>query len=75
MNYLINNKITDFKALNKFKYIKHCIIKKYPDKLWDWKWLIKNNDINVEYYISLNLIEKYKYNWNYYLLSYNKNLF
>ena len=76
IEYLIDctNKIINFNTLSKFKNINQNIIDKYPDKPWDWKWLIENTDINVEYYISLNLIEKYKYNWNYWKLSYNSNL-
>ena len=69
-----NNKITDFKALSKFKYINYYIIDDYPNKPWDWVWLIENTDIYVEKYISLNLIEKYPYKWNYWDLSYNPNL-
>ena len=75
IEYLIdNNKITDFKTLSKFKNINQNIIDKYPDKPWDWKWLIENTDINVEYYISLNLIEKYNYNLCYWNLSKNLNI-
>ena len=75
IRYLIkNNKITDFKALSKFRYLYAYIIKKYLYKTWDWEWLIENTNINVEYYISLNLIEKYPYKWNYYLLGFNPNL-
>ena len=75
IEYLIdNNKITDFKSLSKFKYINYYILYKYPNKPWDWEWLIENTDINVEEYIPLNLIEKYKYKWNYWKLSYNPNL-
>ena len=75
IKYLIeNNKITDFKALSKFKNINQSIINKYPNKPWDWEWLIENTNIYIEEYISLDLIEKYKYKWNYWKLSYNPNL-
>ena len=75
IKYLINNnKITDFIILSKFKKITQGIINRYPNKPWDWEWLIKNTDINVEKYISFNLIEKYQYKWNYYLLSKNPNI-
>ena len=73
--YLIkNNKITDFKTLTKFKYINQYIIEFYPNKPWDWEWLIENTDINVEEYIPLNLIEKYQYTLNYNYLSKNPNI-
>ena len=75
IDYLIkNNKIIDFKALSKFKYINQHIIKKYLNKQWDWEWLIENTDIEVEYYIPFNLIEKYSYKWNYSYLSENPNI-
>ena len=75
IDYLIkNNKITDFNTLSKFKNINQNIIKKYPNKPWDWEWLLENTNIYVEEYISLNLIKKYPYKWNYYRLSYNPNL-
>ena len=74
IEYLIkNNKITDFNALSKFKYIDD-IISKYPDKPWDWEWIILNTDIYIEKYIPLNLIEKYSYKWCYRSLSHNSNL-
>ena len=76
MEYLIdNNKITDFNAISKFKYINKKIINKYPDKPWDWNWLlwclyddIENNNIN------LDIIEKNIKKINFYYLSYNPNL-
>ena len=75
IEYLIeNNKITNFKALTKFKYLYKYIIHKYPDKPWDWEWLIENTDIDVEIYISLELIEKYPYKWDYLRLSKNPNI-
>ena len=75
IEYLIkNNKITNFKALTKFINIDQKIINNYPNKLWDWGWLIENTNIHVENYISLNLIEKYKYKWNYLILSFISNL-
>ena len=76
IEYLIDctNKIINFNALTKFKYINQNIIDKYPDKPWDWEWLIKNTNINVEKYISIDLIEKYLYKWNCWNLSYNPNL-
>ena len=75
IEYLIeNNKITNFKALTKFKYIYSYIINKYSYKTWDWEWLIENTDINIEYHIPFNLIEKYPYKWDYQYLSYNPNL-
>ena len=75
IGYLIkNNKITDFNALSKFKYINQRIIDGYSYKPWDWEWLIENTNINVERYISLNLIEKYKNKWGYWSLSKNSNL-
>ena len=74
IKYLIKNKITDFNALSKFKYINQDIIDKYSNKPWDWKWLIENNDIKVEKYISFHLIKKYSYKWNYWYLSKNPNL-
>ena len=58
----MKNKITDFKLLSKFINI---TLDKYPDKSWDWEWLIENTNINVEKYIPLDLIEKYPYKWNY----------
>ena len=73
-NLIENNKITNFKALTKFKYIYSYIINKYSYKTWNWDWLIQNTNINVEYYISLNLIKKYPYKWNYWDLSKNPNL-
>ena len=73
--YLIkNNKITDFKALSKFKYINYVIIDEYPDKPWDWGWLNENINFEIERYIPLNLIKKYSYSWVYYYLSKNQNL-
>ena len=75
IDYLIkNNKITNFNALSKFKYINQNIIKKYLDKPWDWDWIINNSNIDIEYYISLELIKKYSCKWNYWILSYNPNL-
>ena len=75
IGYLIkNNKITDFKVLSKFKYIDKYIIDNYPNKPWDWEWLIENIEINIEKYISLELIKKYLYKWDYYLLSKNQNI-
>ena len=76
MCFLIkNDKITDFNALSKFRNIDEYIIDNYPNKPWNWEWLIKNTDINVEKYIPLNLIEKYRYKkWNYWKLSKNPNL-
>ena len=73
--YLIeNNKIIDFNALSKFKYINQNFIDEYPNKPWDWKWLIENTSINIEKYISLELIKKYPYKWDYQILSKNPNL-
>ena len=73
--YLIdNNKITNFKALSKFKCMNYFVIKKYPNKLWDWEWLIENTNIHVEKYISLDIIEKYSYKWDYWELSKNPNI-
>ena len=69
-----NNKITDFNALTKFKNIYSYIIDKYLNKPWDWEWLIENTDINVEKYIPLNLIEKYKDTFYCYYLNFNPNL-
>ena len=75
IDYLIKiNKITDFKSLSKFKIINDYILYYYPDKPWDWEWLIQNIDNRIELDISLNLIEKYYYKWNYKLLSRNPNL-
>ena len=83
IKYLIkNNKITDFNALTRFKYINKKIINKYLDKSWDWKWLIENTNIRVENYYHLsknpNLTEefilKYPYkDWDIeYLIKNNK---
>ena len=73
--YLIdNNKITNFNALSKFRYLYVYIIKKYSNKLWDWDWIIENTDIYIEDCIPFNLIEKYPYKWDYWDLSYNPNL-
>ena len=69
-----NNKITNFNALSKFRIIDQYIIDAYPNKSWDWEWLIENRDIEVEEYISFNLIEKYKNKWDYWKLSFNPNL-
>ena len=75
IRYLIkNNKITDFKALSKFKNITHCIIYKYLNKPWDWEWIFINTSIYIEEYIPLDIIEKYSYKWDYSELSYNPNL-
>ena len=75
IDYLIeNNKITNFKDLINFKNITENIIKKYPNKSWDWEWIIENTDIELEKYISLDLIKKYLYKWDYYKLTYNQNL-
>ena len=74
MNYLIENKIIDFIILTKFKYITQDIMDKYPNKPWDWEWLIENTNIKLEKYVPFNLIEKYKYKWNYKYLSFNPNL-
>ena len=75
INYLIkNNKITNFKALSKFKNIDQYIINKYINDLWDWEWLIENTDIKLERYIPFNLIEKYPYKWNYWRLSFHPEL-
>ena len=75
IEYLIeNNKITDFIALSKFKNINQKIIFYYPNKPWDWEWLIQNTSITIERYIPLYLIEKYKYNWFYCILSFNLNI-
>ena len=75
IKYLINNnKIIDFKALNKFKYLNGFIIKKYLNKLWDWEWLIENTNIYIENCIPFNLIEKYSHKWDYYFLSKNLKL-
>ena len=72
LNY--NNKINNFNVLTKFKKINQHIIYDYSDKLWDWEWLIENTYINVEKYISFNLIKKYPYKWNYWILSKNPNI-
>ena len=69
IGYLINNnKITDFKSLSKFINI-YSYINNYPDKPWDWEWIIENTDIELEKYIPFNLIEKYRNRLNYYKLS------
>ena len=68
---LLNN---GFNVLTYFKNINQYIIDKYPNKSWDWEWLIENTDIKVEKYISIDLIEKYSYKWNYCDLSKNPNL-
>ena len=74
IKYLIdNNKITDFKALSKFKKINKYIIDEYQNKPWDWEWIIQNIDIDAEIYIPFNLIEKYSYKWGYYCLNKNPN--
>ena len=69
INYIINT-VENF---NKFEIIIQNI-NKYPDKSWDWEWIIENTNIKVEKYISIELINIYKYKWNYRILSYNPNL-
>ena len=73
-NLIINNKITDFNTLSKFKYLNKYIIHKNLDKPWDWEWIIENTNINLEECVSLELIEKYPYKWNYWNLSGNQNI-
>ena len=50
------------------------IIEKYPDKSWNWEWIIENTILNVEKYIPLEIIKKYSDELNGDFLIYNKNL-
>ena len=54
-----NNKITDFKTLSKNINIDYNIINKYPDKPWDWEWLVKRNIHNIELFIPNDILIKY----------------
>ena len=75
IEYLIESEIiTDFKELSKYKYLNQYIISNYPNKPWDWEWIIENTDIKIEKTISMHLIKKYKYKWDYWKLSKNPNL-
>ena len=79
LNKLVNNRI---RVINKFpdkskrKINNICNINNYLKNPWDWGWIIKNIDpeFNIEKYLSLDLIKKYKNILNYIKLSENQNI-